>query len=213
MASGGYYEHRISIPENCTVVKAITYVTATYNTTYSNTNIVNVVYYKDPFPPSDIILNFQTQNPSTKETIDVTWTKGTQGNSNTPLTGYRIKAYRTRGGNTIAIKGINPDAPQLDYLDTNSLGTNYEFVGSTLGFEPKDKIQFGICACAKNGRGDILLSSEAKSATHTFRNDGSVNIKINGSWHKGQVWIKINNQWTEAEEVYIKNNGQWNNSI
>lgn len=41
---------------------------------------------------------------------------------------------------------------------------------------------------------------------------GGVDIKVNGSWKQGTVWINVKGAWKRAKRVYFKNNNSWNQS-
>lgn len=43
----------------------------------------------------------------------------------------------------------------------------------------------------------------------TLSGQAQMTIKQNGVWVTGDVYIKVNGAWVEAQEVYIKNNGSW----
>lgn len=129
-------------------------------------------------------------------------------------------------------KGTDTD----EYVDTESSLTNISFDPVNLGFKAGDTVQLGIYAYSRNGNGitewvadptypDSAASikhslwsgggttaAEVLSDTKTVQNAGVVQIKVGSEWKEGQVWVKANNTWYEADTVNIKANGEWHES-
>lgn len=42
---------------------------------------------------------------------------------------------------------------------------------------------------------------------------GGMELKVNGAWKTGSVWINVNGTWKRAKRVWIKVNGNWKYSI
>lgn len=123
-----------------------------------------------------------------------------------------------------------------EYVDTESSLTNISFDPVNLGFKASDTVYIGIYAYSRNGNGitewvadptypDSAASikhslwsgggttaAEVLSDTKTVQNAGVVQIKVGSEWKEGQVWVKANNTWYEADTVNIKANGEWHES-
>lgn len=39
------------------------------------------------------------------------------------------------------------------------------------------------------------------------------NVKVNGSWVKGSVYVNVNGTWKESKKIYVKVNGTWEESV
>ena len=57
------------------------------------------------------------------------------------------------------------------------------------------------------------LGSTLVSDEYCVDSNGIVRVKPDGVWREGQVWIKVNDEWIEATDVYIKTNNGWHESI
>lgn len=51
--------------------------------------------------------------------------------------------------------------------------------------------------------GDVSLSASFEPAIAT------TNVKVNGAWTQGSVYIKVNGSWVESKKIYVKVNGNW----
>lgn len=54
--------------------------------------------------------------------------------------------------------------------------------------------------------GDVTLSATFAIAI------AKTNVKVNGSWVKGSVYVNVNGTWTESKKIYVKVNGVWEES-
>lgn len=54
--------------------------------------------------------------------------------------------------------------------------------------------------------GDVTLSATFAVAV------AKTNVKVNGSWAQGLVYVKVNGSWVESKKIYVKVNGTWEES-
>ena len=100
-----------------------------------------------------------------------------------------------------------------------TLGAKYftEDYGNTL--EPGDKIKFSVKAYTKFGKnydiGGAVFNNAVtvtESTEYTIQNSGIMRVKANNVWTEGQVWVKVDGNWKEADVVKVKVNGVWEDS-
>ena len=51
--------------------------------------------------------------------------------------------------------------------------------------------------------GDVSLSATFALAV------AKTNVKVNGVWTQGSVYVKVNGSWVESKKIYVKVNGDW----
>ena len=51
-----------------------------------------------------------------------------------------------------------------------------------------------------------------ESTEYTIQNSGIMRVKANNVWTEGQVWVKVDGNWKEADVVKVKVNGVWEDS-
>jgi hypothetical protein len=119
------------------------------------------------------------------------------------------------------------------YYDTENDSCTFSIDPVLHGFLPGDKVKLGIYAYSRNGKGETewvvtptypesaasirhslwsgagKATAEVLSAETLVQNAGVVQIKVGSEWKEGQVWVKANNTWHEAETVNVKAGGYW----
>lgn len=223
--SGGGYSKRIDIPSNCSVVKAIVYCTFTYNKTSTGNRSASVKYYAAPGAPGKPALtadSFKNNRLTIKQNWTYSWTAAKQANNNSPVKGYRIRLFKN--GVNIPIKDssgkqLSTGTASDPVYDRESTSNSITINPALHGFVAGDRAMLGIHSYARNGVGSQLFNgggggweTRVDSVGSTIENAGIVNVKVDGSWVEGQVWIKANNEWHEAETVNAKVNGVWEES-
>jgi hypothetical protein len=174
---------------------------------------------------------FSKGKPVLKEDWTLRWSKpGT--NNDCPIKGYQVILYRKRGTeNWKAIPMYDTDGNILIASTTNysyytgsantslTLGAKYftEDYGNTI--EPGDKIKFSVKAYTKFGKnydvGGAVFNNTVtatESIEYTIQNSGIMRVKANNAWTEGQVWVKVDDNWKEADAVKVKVNRVWEDS-
>ena len=223
-ASSLTYSGRINCEASAASQKitAYTAVDGVYNDTTSESREATVLNYVAPGSPGRPYLtdsSFKNGRLTVKQDWGWQWTLATATNKSSPVTGYRIRLYKNgwsipikdASGNTLSVDGGEGKAWSV-YYDTESTSTSITIDPIKHGIVPGDQVYLGIYAYSKNGNNNQLFSEYITSDTDTVQNAGVVNIKVAGEWVEGQVWIKANNEWKEAETVNVKVNGDWEES-
>jgi hypothetical protein len=105
------------------------------------------------------------------------------------------------------------------WLDRESTSTTVILDPVEFGFKAGDTVKLGIYAYTRYGEtntGAQLFDSAATekvSSVYAINNAGIIHVKPAGSWVEGQVYVKVNNEWREAESVYTKVSGAWKESV
>ena len=143
-----------------------------------------------------------------------------------------ISVNKSNDGSHYLVKNSNATNEFIDYEghDNTNLKTHKELIiknpAATFGFKAGDTVSLGLFSYSKNALGQIQWSgggqwnnlfsgnatSQVNSSTYTVENKGVMNVKVGGSWVEGQVYVKVNNTWKEAEAVYTKAGGSWKDS-
>lgn len=88
------------------------------------------------------------------------------------------------------------------------------FINTTVNsFAPGDIIQIHISAYTRNGNNAQIFSSNAWSETYTVKNAGVMRVKTSDGWKEGQVCVKVDGNWKEADIIKIKTPDGWEESI
>lgn len=95
----------------------------------------------------------------------------------------------------------------------------YNALGTDL-LKPGDKIKFSVKAYTKFGKNHEINSFvfnnnaniETYSTEYPIYNSGIMRVKANNAWTEGQVWVKVDGNWKEADVVKVKVNGVWEDS-
>ena len=223
--SGGSYSTTIPVTKACTA-KVYVKCKFEHNTT-STSNSKAVLYYAAPGAPGIPVISYNKSRLTNKENWKVTWSIATAGNANSPIKGYRFRIYKKAAGatkfTTIPIYSTS-GALLSDDMGTASGVIDHRYyydvaaISMTIaplkhGIVPGDIIKIGLYAYTKNGAGEQLFTSaQTFSTEHLVQNAGIVNLKVNNSWVEGQVYVKANGVWEEADTVNIKVNGAWEES-
>jgi hypothetical protein len=219
--SGASYSESIHITKDCTV-KAYVVCEFEYNTTTASGSVDAKYYAKpnDPGKPYLVDSSFKNGRLTVKQDWGWQWTLATPYNNNdhNKVIGYHVRLY---------VNSIN--TPIISYTTGKPLSTElstndwvYDRTNTTFPLKsratdhaivPGDKIKLSVQAYSLRGDGVKLLSNETfTEQIYTVQNAGIVNVKVAGSWVEGQVWVKANNEWHEAETVNARVNSSWKES-
>lgn len=228
---GNSYDITRAIPDGCTGVWAVVYCVYEHNRTNTGHQYKKVTYYKKPYWPGIAKVeltedSFKNNRLTFKQDWTWEWTPAEAGNANTPVLFYRIRFYVTKAGEA--------DPEQVPIYFDDDYHESYElepgdwvhdiYESGTIMYLPVeyhiyrklavgDTIQLSVQAGAFDDYGNELMSNGLiTSREYTIQNAGITNVKVNGEWVEGQVWIKANNEWHEAETVNVKVNGNWQES-
>ena len=194
---------------------------------YNDTSVskeADVTYYVKPGnagKPKLSDSSFRNGRLTIKQDWGWEWALATAGNTSSPVDRYRVRFY-INDKNTqiidyydgVTIRSKLVDGSTTDYAyDRNATASLPMPMRPTMqNIKPGDTVKLSVQAYAKNGAGDILASSIMTSDTYTVQNAGIVNVKVAGAWKEGQVYVKANGSWHEAETVNTKVGGTWKES-
>lgn len=217
---GNSFSKTINITRAITV-KARVVCRFLYNTE-SATDEKSVTYWALPNAPGKPELtegSFKNKRLTIRQDWHWQWAAPADGKD---PAGYRIYLFKNNaaitgiaaGANNTLIKGSG----STNYIDRDSSSTRLSFDPTDFGFKAKDTVKLGIYAYTKNGIGEKLFNgrgnanAQVVSDVYTVENAGVVNVKVGNAWTEGQVYVKANNEWKEAETVSVKTSNGWKES-
>ncbi len=200
-------------------ITAYTAVQGERSHTSSTRNEVSVLNFVRPGAPGTPSLPANGRLTA-KQNWVWTWTAADPGNtaSHNAVRGYWARLWRLpKGSNEWEI--VTTD-------EWESTTTSFTVDPASLGFAAGDTAQLEIAAYSKNKvkKGNTQLWSPITgtynhngqtinlytlSAHYLVENAGIVKVKVNNKWVEGQVWVKANGEWHEAETVNVKVDGNW----
>jgi hypothetical protein len=214
--------------ERTVYVKSLT--RPTYGTAGVKTGSKSIRQYIKPGAPGKPVISYSKNRLTIREPWKFTWPEAKAANTSSPIKGYRIRIIKivddneygvaltglVSGPNNTIIKGNNTE----NFIDRESTSCTITFDPVELGFEAGNKVRVGLYSYTRFGEknaGDQLFNSLASddqvlSEPEPVQNAGIVHIKEGDSWREGQVYIKVDGTWKEADTVYTKVNGSWKES-
>jgi hypothetical protein len=170
-----------------------------------------------------------------KEDWTLHWTEpGT--NNGCPVKGYQVALFKqSSGDNKWSVLPLINDKGDILIGSTGKYQTEstslslklgakyytkeYNALGTDL-LKPGDKIRFSVKAYTKFGKNNEIDSFvfnnnaniETYSTEYPIYNSGIMRVKANNAWTEGQVWVKVDGDWKEADVVKVKVNGVWEDS-
>lgn len=226
--SGTTYNKTIKIYSGpTTTVKAFILCKYKYNSRNPGAVSKAIKYYAAPRAPGKPVVSYSKNKLTNRENWTVSWSAAKAANDNSPIKGYRFRIYKKAVGATkfttikiydtagkLLSADMGTDSGVIDhryYYDVASLSMIIDPVKH--GIVPGDTIKIGLYAYAKNGVGtQLFTASQTFSDELVVQNAGIVNIKINNTWHEGQVYVKAGGAWHEAETVNVKTAAGWRES-
>jgi hypothetical protein len=134
-------------------------------------------------------------------------------------------AYVTSSGDAYYdtfIEGVALENGATYTYDKEQGKHTFTFDPSKFNFSVGDSVFFSTIGRYKYTRADGKTSTESWanrelgyatcSDLTKFQNAGIVHIKVGSQWQEGQVWIKTNSGWKEAETVNVKTASGWKES-
>lgn len=174
-------------------VFAETFSKGMYNTPSAMTS-KSINQYIAPSAPGKPVISFKKSRLTVKENWTYNWTAASPTNSNSPVTGYRVRLYRN--GSQILQQDIN--------------GTSYTINPTNNKFEAGDTVRLDINPYTVDGKGTkILRTTYTSSAISTVQHAGVVHARVDNAWKEGQVSVRVDNAWKEADVVYVRVDGAW----
>lgn len=104
------------------------------------------------------------------------------------------------------------DAGDSVYVQTNNLDTTFTIDPVQNGFVAGDTVKIMLHAYTRNGLGSKLWSSGVYSSVFTVQNAGVMRVKTSSGWKEGQVYVKVDGGWKEADVVKVKTSAGWKES-
>jgi hypothetical protein len=197
---------------------------ATYGSDAIVTALKDIRQYVAPKAPGVPKLTYKKSRLTISEPWTFSWTAATAASQSAPVKGYRIRLYKNNSivkglavgeGNEVVLNKSGTNG----WLDRESTSTTVILDPVEFGFEAGDTIKLGIYAYTRYGEtntGAQLFDSAATekvSSVYAINNAGIIHVKPAGSWVEGQVYVKVNGAWKEAETVYTKVSGAWKESV
>jgi hypothetical protein len=207
-----------------------------YDPNYNNGQGVVTTMSKDikqyvvPSAPKDLKLNYNRARLTLEEPWTFTWTPSEAINSSSPLSGYFIMLRRLPKGSTEweYIREINSSLTD-DYISispgSNSNENSNYFARrdntsctaiiqnpAEFGIKPGDKIKLRLKPFTFNGAGGAVQADGLtfeESAEYRIYETGVVDIKVDGEWTTGKVWVKQDDKWQKAKEIMVNVDGEW----
>lgn len=203
------------------------YATATTGATYGAASVatkyVGINQYYPPNAPTRPALT-EDSKKNDRVTIQQPWTfewtcTPAVKASNSAIQGYRLYLYKWMG--------TGKDAATINMCDSNggslcnlwdgayyraqaaSNGTSLTFDPKKSGIKPGDELTLRVQGYSFDGNSNRLYSADAYSGYFLVENAGIVRVKYGSNWHEGQVYVKHNGNWLEAQAVYVKHGGNW----
>lgn len=174
------------------IIKAIAYTTAPFGGEAGEVVTQQVYYYSPPYAPLNLSIVYNKPTPKTEYLLN--WTKSEDGYNN-KVSKYHIDIL------------INNNLSKQIETTNNSI----KYSGSELSLKKGDTLQFTVYAIGESNYNNISPTSNSNIVT--IISAGIIKIKIGEEWKEGQAWIKTEQGWKQATEVFIKNNNKWNSSI
>lgn len=221
--SDGAFTKTFNIPPDCEKIIATVWCVFTYGSTQNSGGHIElpVKYYAAPSKPGIPVIKYTKNRLTVKENWTYTWTAAKEANDNSPIKGYRIRLYK----NGVSVPIYNIDGKEISeydsamvantkyYYDTKNSSCTFSIDPVQHGFLPGDKVKLGIYAYTRNGKSTQLFSgggyAEVFSNELVVQNAGIMRVKVDGTWREGQVWVKADGKWHEADIVKTKVNGTW----
>ena len=192
---------------------------------YSDNNYYlerDIKQYIAPTNPSELKMSIYSRRFTIKKPWTLTWKSAEQCNNNSPVVGYRIYLFKKPVGgsfesveitasNIETFKTANQEYKYF-YFDTESAECEFEINLADYGYQPKDTFKYGLKAYTTDAQGNKILSSNTTPVWSTekcIQNAGIVHVKVDNSWEEGQVWVKADGIWHEADTVNVKMNNEW----
>jgi hypothetical protein len=189
---------------------AYTKVDGTYNDVTTSTTSLAIKNYQAPSKPGTPVISYSKNRLTIKENWKYSWSAATATNSSSPIKGYRLYLYKN--GSFIPITDstgavLSSQSSSSYYYDKNI--TSITIYPDKCGFAAGDKVKFAVRAYTTNGKGAQVFSDPVYSVESVVQNAGVVHVRNGGAWAEGQVKVRVNGQWVEAQSVKVYSNGQW----
>lgn len=217
------YSKPVTIPATSGNTKKVYAASITYATHGSDASAVataDIKHYIAPLPPGGVMLDLLTNERLTvRKPWRFTWSAGVGANTHSPVVGYRIRLYKNN--ETIAIYAadgsrLSNEAPLSSgaiVYDRDSTSCEITIDPKLHGFKSGDTVKLEVGAYTKMGKENtgarIHSAISTASAAWTVQSAGTVQVKVGDEFKEGQVYVKVNNDWKEADTVSIKTSDGW----
>lgn len=184
---------------------------AVYGPDATATTSLAVKQYVAPSQTSNVKINYSKNRLTVKENWKYTWDAATATNTSSPVKGYRIYLYK----NDVNVPIVNSSGTTISSVSSQN-AHYYELTGTSITINPiqnnftaGDTVKLAVRPYTLNGKGSRLFADSVASVASTVQNAGVVHVRNGGAWAEGQVKVRVNGQWVEAQSVKVYNNGQW----
>jgi hypothetical protein len=210
--------------DNTRKVTATVQTVGQYNTPESKTASKNIVQIVGPSYPGEPSVTFKKTRPTVKENWKFEWESADPANNESPIKGYRIRLYKNgikkyikhSSGKDLSVLVPNSSDPNNIQYDREGTENSITIYPDKQEFKPGDVIKLSVSAYTRYGDNNdgaqVFKTSEQFSAEYTVRNAGIVRLKTDEGWKEGQVYVKLDHGWVEAETVYVKTDDGWEES-
>jgi hypothetical protein len=175
--------------------------------------------YIAPPPPEEITIADSESKLTLKKPWKVSWKPVEPTNEYSKICGYAVFLWLKQSGVLIP-KSLGSTSIESWPEDADTIYYEYcpsDDVINKYNIKPGDQIVWQIYAYTRYGLNndskDMLYDKlNNYSAAYTIENASIVHVKVNGEYREGQVYVKVGNEWREAESVYVKADGVWHES-
>ena len=147
-----------------------------------------------------------TRDKNDTSSYSPTWLSGSVGHANWF---YAIGAASTHGDGIPSYSSTFSCVElwvRIGTLTNNASSQNMNTSTSTSITNLTENTDYIIWTSATNAGGTMFSPA---LTIHTLSGQVTLQIKNNGAWVEGPVYVKVNGAWVAAEKVFIKNNGTW----
>lgn len=231
-AAGSSFELYRKIDEKVEQFRSKLFCYFDYNTAITSAADIVAAYRVSPYFGTDAMVSITGQHTRLvpKDSWDFSWSTAQAGNADSPIEGYdvkiEVKKQNSDDYETLSdwIYHEEADSLVMDYVgyvpslaqedgairtDSTYTKLTMEYPQTEFEIEPGDKIKVSVRAYTPFGEDPALTSSYISSAEYEVKNAAIASLKTQDRWVEGQVFIKDNGSWHEADSVYIKSASGW----
>lgn len=238
---GKSFNKTIKIPVNCTKIYAMVVCQYKWNTASDSFTKSSGIKYRFGSLPGKPKLSWTKSRLTNKEVLTYSWAQPTENTANylpmSCLRGYRIRMRRDGAWIQIATVANGLSSSSQNNYDTwkyteqtlmhgaeikKGTTNTFTFDPAAFGYLPGNMIELDVWANYLDGNNESVWSGSTAgeftaSDVDTFQNAGVVHVKVptasgGSKWVEGQVYVKANSKWVEAETINVKAGGIWKES-
>ena len=202
------------------------YAKSTTSPTYGSDAVaavsLAVKQYVGPTKSGKPEITYKRSRLTIKDEWTISWGASAPTNSSSPVRGYRIRIFvndtsiqiKNASGTVLSSDNGNTSDKWRHYYDSESTSTSMTFYVNKHDIKPKDVVKIVVHGYTKNAKGEKVFISDNYNTSEEYqvRHAGIMRTKISDGkkpWKEGQVYVKTDGKWKEAEVVYTKADGKW----